>query len=116
LYDDDNDGFPDVVITYTWSNGQKLTRVSTESDGSSTTFNYSYSGNSILPTGRSEDINSDGSIEWTLAYSHDANSNQILFNIFNQSGALDSYWVYEYESAGSEIVQNLQLRWWELGR
>jgi hypothetical protein len=112
LYDDDNDGFTDTEITYTWSNGQKLTRVHTEADGSSTTFNYSYSGSSILPTGRSEDINSDGSIEWTLAYSHDANSNQILLNIFNQSGALDSYWINEYESAGSEIVENLQLRWW----
>jgi hypothetical protein len=112
LYDDDNDGFSDIVTTYTWSNGQKLTRVQTESDGSSTTFNYSYPGNSILPTGRSEDINSDGSIEWTLTYAHDANGNQILFSIFNQSGALDSYWVYEYESAGGEIVENLQLRNW----
>ena len=110
-YDGDNDGFTDVVMTYTWDKRQKITRVSTESDGSSTTYDYSYSGNSILPTSRSEDINSDGSIEWTITYAHDAN-NLVLINKINQSGALDSYWEYEYESAGGELVENLQLRSW----
>jgi len=111
-YDDDNDGFPDVVTTYTWNNGQKLTRVVTESNGSSTTFNYSYTGNNHFPTGRTADVNSDGSIEWTLAYTYDVNDNAILFNHFDQFGALDSYWEIDYESAGNEMVENLQLQSW----
>ena len=110
-YDDDNDGFPDTVITYTWGKGQKLSRVHTESDGSSTTFRYSYAGNSLLPTGRTEDVNSDGSIEYSLSYSYDPNGNTIVFNRFDQLGALTSYWVNEYELAGGEMVENLALRY-----
>ncbi len=113
-YDGDNDGFTDTEITYTWKNGQKLTRKIAEADGSSTTYSYSYTGDNTLPDTRTEDQGSDGSIERTLEYSVDTNNNRVLFSFFNEIGELTSYWVEEYESAGSEMVQNIDALFWNI--
>jgi hypothetical protein len=111
-YDSDNDGFIDVTSKYVWANGNKISRIISESDGSSTTLTWGFNTNSSFPVSFNKDESSDGSIEESRQFEYDTNGNLSITRVYNKTGELIFYYERDFQSTGSEVIENLDIRNW----
>lgn len=105
----DNDGIFENSSIYTWIDGKKISRVNQHNNVDSHTFGYQYSNSSGLPSVRTRDVGSDGTIDKTQEYEYDSNGNMVHYENYDAEGRLTGSYDLEYIRITNTTVPNTDL-------